>query len=422
MKNSPFSTKTIILVIACAVMLFALSVLLSAYDDSPVSEGSKADPSGYSTSAIGYAGFYDVMRRMKLPVVRSVGNTMQQVGASGTLIMVEPDLYRMTNMNNAYKIEAAPRLLLVLPKWSGTPDENLPAWVANVTPISLYTAQQTLALVAGNNSTVVRNEWPADWQHNEIGITPAQTATVVQLIHSDQLRPVVGTREGMLVGEIINNDKIIWVLSDPDVLNNYGLGKGDNAAFMITLVGVLRHWNNTDSGAAIVFDETVHGFELPESSPLKLAFRFPFVIITILVCLTAVFAVLAGVRRFGAPRRPQPNLDFGKAGLINNGARLLDYAGHHAVVLQRYVRMTIRNVGQNLHAPNNLSDAALAQWLDRIGKTRKLDTSCAAILNTVTQLNSNDNQTLSRLFKSAWEIHRWKGEMLNGSAINRRDS
>lgn len=422
MKTQLFTPKVMLLIIAGAVVLFALSIILSAYDNSPAAPMDKAKPSSYSTSAIGYAGFYDTMRRLNMPVIRSIGNPLYQMEADGVLIVAAPEIGRLTSLNDAAKLARAPRLLLVLPKWHGSSDETRPRWVAEVEPAPLFSAQQTLALVAGTNSIVIRDIWPTDWQYNEIGVTPAQTAPVAQMIRSNQLRPVVGTSDGMLLGEIIDKDRIIWVLADPDLMSNYGFGQGDNALFMITLLNTLRHWNNTDSGAPIVFDEVVHGFEQPESSPLRLIVTFPFSIITILVCLTGIFAALAGVSRFGAPRRPKPDQDFGKAGLIHNGARLLDYAGHHTIVLQRYVRMTIFSVGQSLHAPANLSDAALAQWLDRIGKTRKLKTSCVAILAAATQLNKENNQNLTRLFKSAGEIHNWKGEMLNGSAVNRRDS
>lgn len=423
MKNQLFSTKILILFIACAIVLFALSVILSGYEsDKPTAPANKTKPSSYATSAIGYAGFYDTLRRLEMPVLRSVGNTLQQVGAHGTLIVASPDTGRLTNQDDAAKLANAPRVLFVLPKWRGIADEYTPRWLAEVEPVMLFTAQETLSLVVGTNSTVIRDKWPADWKYNEIGITPTPTNEVVQMIRSDFLRPVVGTKDGMLVGEIINNGKIIWVLSDPDIMSNAGFGKGDNGVFMVTMLGVLRHWNNTDSNAPIVFDEVVHGYEQQAGSPTKLLVTFPYSIIAILVCLTAAFAVMAGISRFGAPRRPEPSLDFGKSGLINNGARLLDYAGHHTNVLQRYVRMTIRSVGQSLHAPNNLSDAALAQWLDRIGKTRKLKMSSASILAEAMQLNKEDNQTLARLFKNAGEIHTWKGEMLNGSAVNRRDS
>lgn len=423
MKNQIFSTKILLLFIACAVILFALSILLSAYDSGePMAPADKVKPGSYASSAIGYAGFYDTMRRLDMPVMRGVSNIMQQVGVHGTLIVASPDTVRLTNQDDAARLANAPRVLFVLPKWRGIADDDYPRWLADMEPMMLFTVQQALSLVTDNNSIVIRDKWPENWQYNEIGITPFKTAEVVQMISSDQLRPVVGTREGMLVGEIINNNKIIWVLSDPDIMSNAGFGKGDNGVFMITLIGMLRHWNNTDSNAPIVFDEIVHGVEQQKSSPARLIVTFPFSIIVILVCLTAIFAVMTGIRRFGAPRRPQPNLDFGKLGLINNGARLLDYAGHHTIILQRYVRMTIRSVGQNLHAPNNLSDAALAQWLDRIGKTRKLEISCASILSEVTKLNKKDNQTMARLFKSAVEIHTWKGEMLNGSTANRRDS
>ncbi len=417
--RASFSRPALVLLLASAVALFALSVLLHAADDDPVSSGRKYRANTFSISAVGHAGLYDVLRRLDRPVSRSVGNTLAMVGSNGTLIVAEPELARISS-DDGLKLLGAPRLLLVLPKWYGVQDAGRPAWVSSVDPVPLTTARQTLALVAGR-SDVLRTAWPKDWKTNQLDLIPSDAGSgIVQLIRSREMRPIVGTDEGMLIGEMIEEGRKIWVLADPDILSNYGISSGDNAAFSVAMIDVLRLWRNTDDGAPVVFDETVHGYQEAQGSPIKLLFRFPFSIVTILTIITAVLLVLAGANRFGAARTPAPALDFGKKSLIDNSARLLDYGGHHAVVLKRYVRMTVRSVAHTLHAPPNLDEAALAAWLDRIGKARGIDASCAAILHTVAGLDTTDSKNLTRLFESARDIHRWKGEILNGSATRRR--
>lgn len=418
MKGS-FSRSAVVLLVAAGIALFALSVLLHAYDNDPVATGGRARPGSYSTSAIGHAGFYDTLRRLGFTVSRSVGNTLATVGSHGTLVVAEPDLNRVSSADGR-KLLSAPRLLLVLPKWSGAQDKGRPAWISEVAPAQLGYVRGTLQLVSGR-SDVYRDTWPRIWNTNEIGINPTDPGTgVIQLIRSQELRPVVGTGEGMLVGELVNRNRTIWVLADPDVMSNHGIGKGDNIRFMLTLMDALRMTKNADPGAPVVFDETVHGFQEAQGSPIRLLFRFPFVVVTILTVAAGTLLALAGMSRFGAPLPPEPNLDFGKKALIGNGARLLDYAGHHAVVLKRYVLMVVRSTARTLHAPQGMDAPSLAAWLDRVGRARGVTKPCSTILRGVAGINDKETRNLPRLFACARDIYRWKGEILNGPAASDR--
>lgn len=422
MRKALFSPSAILLLIASGVALFALSVLLHAYDTEPLSTGRKSTPGSYSVSAIGHAGFYDVLKRMKRPVSRSVGNTRSMVGANGTLIVAEPELHRVDS-EDGLTLMGVPRLLLVLPKRTGVEDAGNPDWISKADFVSVGTALQTLRLVDGGGE-VIRTDWPSEWRVNGIGVTPTGPDGTLQLVRSTSMRTIVGGPGGILLGEIIDGNRRIWVLADPDVMANHGLGKGDNAAFMVALVDNLHGLGNNDPGALIVFDETLHGFQESEGTPVKLLFRFPFVIITVLVCCGAVLLALAGSSRFGPPLRSESMRDYGKAQLIDNGARLLDYAGHHAIMLKRYVRMSVRAVAQALHAPPGLDERALAAWLDRIGKARGVKGSCTEILHKIAGAAPDDasDANLARLFECAREVHRWKGEILDGSTANRRHS
>lgn len=417
MKNGPFSKSAVILLLAAALALFALSVLLHAYDFSPVAGGgaaaSKSGTNSYSASAIGHAGLYDILRRTGRKAAHGVDNTLAMAGADGTLIVAEPDLSEVSSAD-ALRLIRAPRLLLVLPKWAGRQDPDHPAWISEYQPLPLSRPQSTLGLVNAR-SEVIRKEWPRRWPINDLGPAPTGSG-VVQLIRSPDLRPLVGTGDGMLVGELVDGSRKIIVLADPDLMANHGITKGDNAAFMLKLLDGLRMWNNDNWAAPIIFDETVHGFQAQRPSPVRLLFRFPFVIVTLLTLASAVLLALAATGRFGAPLKARREIDFGKGQLIDNGARLLDYAGHHADTLTRYVRMSVRSTAQALHAPPGLDEAALAAWLDRIGKARGLKSSCAEILQNMAAVNAqSDSQSgLARLFSCARAIHRWKREILSG--------
>ena len=416
MSKVPFSGPALILLLACAVALFAASALLEGHGGDAAG-GDKAGPGAYSVSALGYAGFYDTLRRLERPIVRSAGRARATAGQRGLLIVAEPDISGLPSEYIA-SLANMPRLLLVLPKRFGEREPARPEWIAKATPVPVEYAQQTLALVAGDGS-IARGDWPAVWKTNELGITPSGTGWV-QLARSKDMRPVVGNDNGMLVGELRHGDNIVWVLSDPDLMANHGLGKGDNAAFMVTLVDKLGSLDNSGGKGPIVFDETVHGFQETESSPAALLFRFPFSIVTVLLCVAALLFARAGTSRFGAPRTAPPETDFGKSQLIGNGARLLDYAGHHALVLDRYARMTVRFVAVALHAPPGLAEDELLCWLDRVGKARGVKDSCADILHTVDTIIAGDAKNLSGLFACARNIHRWKGELLHGTSAHRR--
>jgi hypothetical protein len=418
-KDPVFSRPVILLLVLCATALFALSMLFSGGGGETL-YANKAGPGAYSASAVGYAGFFDLLRRQGLPAIASSGNAISDAGLSGTLIVAEPGA-RFIASEAAMNLENARRIILVLPKWKGRQDEAKPQWIEAIEPLPMMSAQETLALVPGTGSYVFRKEWPDDWANNEIGVEPSGSG-IVQLIEPGSgIKTVVGDGDGALVAEISQGSRKILVLSDPDVMSNHGLMKGDNAGFMIALVSRLWRWENDEMSAPIVFDETVHGFREMPVSPLSMPFRPPFLIVTLLVCASAILMAWTGVGRFGAPRAASLPIGFGKEKLIDNSARLLDYGGHHSAVLIRYLRMTLRSAARALHAPGGLDETSLAEWLDAIGRARGVSGSCRDILRASDGPRGTDRELARRLFKSASEIHRWKEEILNERAVRRRD-
>lgn len=421
-RAAPFSKSVVILLVACAAALFALSVLLQGYGEngeSPRSADPGIWPGTYAISAIGHRGLYDLLQATGRPAVRSIGNTRFLLGDGGTLVIAEP---RPTYAGDGDAVRrGARRVLLVLPKWVGAPDRRHAGWISEAFPVPPHIAEETLRSVLGERGTVRRGEWPGTWRVNELGPEPCG-AGAVQLVQSELLRPVVGDESGMLVGEFEDEHGLVWVLSDPDVMSNHGIVQGDNARFMLALLDRLRMWENGDAAAPLVFDETVHGYHRASGSPYDLLFRFPFSVVTILTGCAALLFVAAGSKRFGVPRVAAPPLDFGKSGLIRNSAHLLDYTGHHAVVLGRYVRMTVHAAARALHMPSSLGEAELVSRLDQVGRARGVTSSCTEILQRANRLMTQGNFALAEMFEVAWDIYRWKGELLHDAGTSRRHS
>jgi hypothetical protein len=283
-----------------------------------------------------------------------------------------------------------------------------PGWIeaAELVPISVPRAAAQIA-----NVEIVRVPRVSSWPRNEIGRTPVITEGGVQLIKSSRLRPVIGNDSGMLVGELRTGARRLWILADPDPLQNHGIADADNAAFAVALINALR-----GAGGNVVFDEVVHGFEARAGSPLRLLFEFPFVLATIQAVIAVALLLWATMRRFGAPLSPPAELKSGKRSLIEATANLLDFARHRPIMIQRYVHEIVQDVARQLHAPVGLADAALLDWLRRTARVRDAQIDCGAVVRRVDELVAGGRSASTQLATLARDIFRWKREVTDGGS------
>ena len=71
--------------------------------------------------------------------------------------------------------------------------------------------------------------------------------------------------------------------------------------------------------------------------------------------------------RFGAPRRPQRALAFGKAALVDNAAALVRKARRQAALGARYAELIRARAAAAFGAPAKLQGEALDAYLDGLG-------------------------------------------------------
>jgi hypothetical protein len=396
--------------VAAAIVLFALSLYLMGSGE--IGGVDSTGPGTFSRSAIGHAGLAEVLQRLGLPVVKSQYNSLEKLSPGSVLVIAEPRPSRQSEEAIRAFLKAN-TILLVLPKWTGEPSEQTTGWLREARERFIGDAQWALNIVAPGAEVVRAGVGTSDsWSTNDLGPAPSLVPPI-QLMRGGGLRAIIATDGGMLLGEIRDRDRRIWVLSDPDLISNHGLAREGNAALALALFKRLR-----SADGSIVFDETIHGYLARPASPLLLMFRFPFVVATLQGLIAIMLLLWATLARFGTPQSAPPPLRAGREGLLQNIAKLIEHAGHQQAVIRRYISETIRDVARQLHAPRGLSGEALTAWLQRVGAARGVRIDCNAL---VRQLGETRRRESSSLIRLARDIHRWKGQILDGRSRYSRD-
>ncbi len=404
--SSIFSGRLLAVWIGAAAFLLVLSLFFMNQGGSgPGSDD--VGPTVFSRSAIGHAGIADLLGRLGIPVAKGRYGAMPE-GNDNVLVLAEPgptsDMIEIMG-----GLLATPRVLLVLPKRSGNPSRKHPGWLADNYVLSEGEVSLVLGLLNADIK-LVRTDWIDHWSRNGLGIDP-DIPSPVQLIQFQPkvIRPIVASSQGILVGEISKEGRAIWILSDPDVIENHGIARGSNAAFAVALFNEFRMHRQ-----GLLFDETEHGYAARPPGPLKLLFTFPYVFATIQGGIAILLLLWATVGRFGKPEPAPAPLAAGKQGLIRNAASLLAFAGRNPVIVRRYVMETLQDAARQLHAPKGLAAEALLAWLQRVGKARRATVDCAAVIKRLDGLPAGSRSHSPALQSIAQDIYRWKRGMVDG--------
>jgi hypothetical protein len=399
-----FSPKVLLGWTATVAAAFALSIYLLAFGGGDTQRNA-VGPSAYSRSAIGYAGLAALLRQIGIPVIKARSGDV--VSTSGKLlILAEPPLVRAQELGR-YAFGDADRLLVILPKWRGYRSASHSGWISEATLLPIAFPDQTIekAGATGKTARVVR---PERWTTDMLSITP-QLELLVQVIQDSKLTPIVAAGNQVLVGEQVERNRRVWILSDPDVVSNHGLFTGRNAEFAIGLVNALR-----PAQGEVVFDESVHGYRAPSSNLLTLMLEFPFVIVTIQLLAASALLLWATMPRFGPPLPAPEMLAAGKQSLIRNAAVLLRYSRQPEIIIASYLRSTIRSVALELRSPPGLDWPGVIEWLARVGASRGVAVDLRRLVRRAQDLVTSGPGNTRTPAEIAHDAHRWKREILHG--------
>lgn len=376
-----------------AGLSFSIGIVLAVLDPAEVAVPSyEADT--FSRSAIGHRGLVRWLRALDAPVVISRAGTARKAGQGTVLAILEPPIDDETDRLTRLVDESrADVVLLALPKWTGREHARTDGWIAGLAAVEHGDRDGVLEQLGLDARSVDASAGEWSWLHD----APAAEPRLIQPLGLDgNLEPMLTRGDHIVVGRGFRDGTPIVVVADPDLLGNAGLVH--HAPLLVELLQPMLR------GRVLVVDETLHGY-LTTASLARQLFEFPLAALTAQVLAMIALALLAGIRRFGAPQ-PVKRERGGRRVLIENTAALGQYAGHDADALDRYWKLTFEAVARALHAPANLERPETYRWLTRIGEGRGITDAPAALAHAAQSAPPAERLAVAR------RIHHWRRAML----------
>ena len=138
----------------------------------------------FSRSAIGHAAFATLLRDLGFSVLISRHRTAEKAAGGAVLLVLEPVLEsdgdgpRTGLLDDMFRESV--RMLLVLPKRRGLPDQFRPRWLGTTFPLPLEDAQRVLAAIGVEGEVVRPARTIGAWR----GPLPAPALDAPQLVRS----------------------------------------------------------------------------------------------------------------------------------------------------------------------------------------------------------------------------------------------
>lgn len=238
----------------------------------------------------------------------------------------------------------------------------------------------------------------------------ATTVLIEDMVHFTQLW--TGAKTWTVDGKTLLfrqrvNSTDVYFLSDPDVLNNAGLARADNAAFVISLFEEIKDPGN------IVFDNRdIRVGGSTGFSFVRRLFERPLGIFTGSVLCLGVILFWLAFGRFGPMLRDPQYLEAGKETALEAAVTLLTDTGNNREILRRYLEGQTRQLAVRLGGPKTGDLARLQSWLDAIAKRRGIDP--ALRLSPVAKMLQADTTVLSenQAANAAHTIHAFRRALI----------
>ena len=397
-----------------------LLVFMARGGDSSMPDTS--EPNSYSVSALGHKALVEFLEASGVSVSLRRSTTRVPIPKKSVVITAEPQKEELDEDEGDYfeelkeKVErSGSSLVVVLPKWTGRSRQTREGtWVKSVALLPDSRVQTVLDnAIGGGRSPLRLHRLPAGdggWALIPVRSDRKKNWTakirVPQFIESHpDLKPLVWNKDGILIGRYSGWGRSnIYLVSDPDLLNNAGLHRADHPIlihrFLIDRLGAER----------VVMDEVIHGY-VKEVGFLAEFLHFPMVLVTFHGTLVLVLACWAGMGRTVKPRPAPSRMASGKEPMLENTARLLLFAGHGTDSLRRYLHQTLRFIGQLYSLPRELKLSDLSKRLQAISSARGLRMNLKEIEKKINALPDGREARDSKTLLIARNLYRWRQEM-----------
>ena len=379
-SSASFNPRVIGALVGAGIVGFIGYWLLSAFAPD-LNSGRDGGTHALSRSAAGFSGLYELARDAGLhpELMRKTSEQGAFTGENdiGLLVVTPPlgsDPQKLVDRIAGFD----GIVLVILPKHMVTPDPTHRGWV------------RSLGRAPTPDDVLPMEAWEIDPNLRSSGIVAGK---LIDITVDDSITVRTPTPEQFVLldgtgfydsapvesGTVLASPDAhenIYILSDPDLMNNRALSNATSATAALRLLEALA---TPDS--AIAFDVTLNGLGSADRSLLRLAFTPPFLGLTLCFLAAALLALWQGFVRFGPPWIEERKVALGKAALVSNTALLIAQARRVPHFAARYVGMVRETAARRLHAPAGLAGDALDRWLDRFAdsKGRRFSTLAATL-------------------------------------------
>lgn len=388
-----FNPKVMLFVTAIGITAFLFMLILGAYSPD-LRSGRNGGSHALSNASTGFSALVRLASETgrNPTIVRSEMDLRDE-----NLAVITPD-HGYANLGKILENRGPRATLVILPKWESVADQAHGGWVriqgllsAEDPAATLYPGIPLRIARARNHGEALVNVDPA-----APAVMHFAAPAIVQTMSGRGLEPLMTTRSGALVLAKVAS-RNLYILSEPDLLNNHGMGDESQARAALAMLGYL---NSTDANG-VLFDVTANGLGRSRS-PLKLAFDPPFLAVSMTLFAAMTLAAWQSLVRFGPVRRRERAIAFGKAALVNNSAALIRKAGREAQLGGRYVDVVRDRAIALFHLPVALDQSLLDARLEGMNPER----SFAAIAETA--INARNRQ---ELLDAAQALNQWLMEV-----------
>jgi phage tail protein X len=395
-----FSARTILALVIVGVVSFSGLAVLATFAPE-LRGGADAGAHALSSSAVGFKGAQVMLRAEGAPVVVSrMAPRPGHANAGITVVTPNPGVPQK-DLNPFF----SQNLLIVLPKWRVTPQPARIGWVLKAGP----EPQALGPLLAGLSKVTHVTMGDGVSRPKLYGAGgPFQAGTYLPLDPIDQLQtlsgddwtPALVDEHGRMVLAQSKTHRNVLVLADPDILNNQGLAKLDNARAGMAILNTLRG----DGG--VTFDVTLNGFSRGHGVG-QLMLEPPFLAATLCGVAAALLLGLHALARFGPTLTRGRAIALGKSALVDNSAGLVRMARREAELAPAYAALTKSLVARIVGGPRSGIGGArdnetwLAELARRAGAADPADLTAQA----------ERAQTRDELLAVGRSLYHWRAEI-----------
>ncbi|WP_392712960.1 DUF4350 domain-containing protein [Rhizobium ruizarguesonis] len=409
------------------LLLLGLLIALAALAVFALSRGSDFD-----RSPLGNKGLETWLQAKGIPVVRSdphvararseislriIPLSMRQAEAVAPQVNEEADDAGPESPIRESNRYALPTLI-VLPKWRGSVTTDGVAGKSGLADLADISGE--LDKIGYSDFGFARSS--TDFEVAQPQLKPGQPIKIAlyqaQTFERSSLpsgwEELAGTPSGALLLRGAD-DPNIYLLSDPDLLNNHGLALADNASFAVSLVTLLRGAGEKRpvylDTAGLPLDSKKQADEgrtyERSASDFKRFFAYPLSVIWGVLFVVAAICFWRGAYRFGpALKETSGNIELSKTAAIDATARLLRLSGNDGRMTGQFVLHLLADKAQLVFGPGAGNEAGIERLFQRLARrdqaaAKALHSSAQALIDRGHRMTRADLHRNLEIFRKS---------------------